>query len=48
MLFVEVPDTMRILVEGAFWDVYYEHCSYFTLGSLGRLLQREKFGLRSL
>jgi SAM-dependent methyltransferase len=48
VLFVEVPDTMRILVEGAFWDVYYEHCSYFTLGSLGRLLQREKFGLRSL
>lgn len=47
-LFVEVPDTMRILTEGAFWDIYYEHCSYFTLGSLGRLLQRERFDLRSL
>ncbi len=48
VLFVEVPDTMRILTEGAFWDVYYEHCSYFTLGSLGRLLQRHGFDLRSL
>jgi hypothetical protein len=48
VLFVEVPDTMRILVEGAFWDVYYEHCSYFTLGSLGRLLLKEDFDLTSL
>jgi len=47
-LFIEVPDTMRILEEGAFWDIYYEHCSYFTLGSLGRLLLREGFDLTSL
>lgn len=25
----EVPDVIRVLREGAFWDVYYEHCSYF-------------------
>jgi hypothetical protein len=31
---VEVPDTQRILDEGAFWDVYYEHASYFTEVSL--------------
>lgn len=31
---VEVPDTRRILDEGAFWDVYYEHASYFTDVSL--------------
>lgn len=30
----EVPATERILEEGAFWDVYYEHCSYFTSESL--------------
>ncbi len=30
----EVPDARRILAERAFWDVYYEHCSYFTLESL--------------
>ena len=33
-LFLEVPDTGRILDEGAFWDVYYEHCSYFTPDSI--------------
>lgn len=38
-LFTEVPDATRVLREGAFWDVYYEHCSYFTLGSLGRALR---------
>ncbi len=37
-LFTEVPDTFRVLEEGAFWDVYYEHCSYFTAGSLNRAL----------
>jgi SAM-dependent methyltransferase len=37
--FFELPDTQRILQEGAFWDVYYEHCSYFTAGSLARLIQ---------
>jgi hypothetical protein len=26
----EVPDAGRIMAQGAFWDVYYEHCSYFT------------------
>lgn len=36
-MFVEVPDTDRILAEGAFWDVFYEHCSYFTTTSLGNL-----------
>lgn len=39
-LFVELPDVRRVLEEGAFWDIYYEHCSYFTLGSLGSLLRR--------
>jgi hypothetical protein len=30
----ELPDTKRVLEEAAFWDVYYEHCSYFTCESL--------------
>ncbi|MGA7097549.1 MAG: methyltransferase domain-containing protein [Acidimicrobiia bacterium] len=38
VLFTEVPDTSRVLYEGAFWDVYYEHCSYFTRGSLARAI----------
>lgn len=37
VVFTEVPDTERILAEGAFWDVYYEHCSYFTKVSLTNL-----------
>jgi hypothetical protein len=32
----EVPETLRVLRETAFWDLYYEHCSYFTPGSLAR------------
>lgn len=48
VVFFEVPDTLRILQEGAFWDVYYEHCSYFTLGSLGRLFVASGFDLTSL
>jgi len=48
VVFFEVPDTARILEEGAFWDVYYEHCSYFTLGSLGRLFRAAGFELHSL
>lgn len=32
----EVPDTARVLRETAFWDLFYEHCSYFTAGSLAR------------
>jgi hypothetical protein len=39
----EVPDTLRVLAEGAFWDLYYEHCSYFTAGSLARLFGRAGF-----
>lgn len=38
-LFIEVPDVVRVLQEGAFWDIYHEHCSYFSLGSLGRMLR---------
>jgi SAM-dependent methyltransferase len=48
VVFFEVPDTLRILDEGAFWDVYYEHCSYFTLGSLGRLFRACGFHPSSL
>jgi len=39
VVFFEVPDVSRILQEVAFWDIYYEHCSYFNLGSLARLFR---------
>lgn len=38
-VFFQVPEMLRILREGAFWDIYYEHCSYFTPGSLARLFR---------
>ena len=47
-LFTEVPDVARVLRDGAFWDVYYEHCSYFTLGSLGRALGSAGFDVHWL
>jgi SAM-dependent methyltransferase len=39
-IFFETPDVRRVLAEGAFWDIYFEHCSYFTLGSHARLFRR--------
>ncbi|MEM9515292.1 MAG: class I SAM-dependent methyltransferase [Actinomycetota bacterium] len=39
----ELPDVQRVLDEVAFWDVYYEHCSYFSLGSLARLFRQTGF-----
>ncbi|MGH9013454.1 MAG: class I SAM-dependent methyltransferase [Acidimicrobiia bacterium] len=43
IVFFELPETLRVLREIAFWDIYYEHCSYFTPGSLTRLFRREGF-----
>lgn len=40
VLYLEVPDTARIAHEGAFWDVYYEHCVYFDADALTGLLWR--------
>ncbi len=42
-VFFEVPDTLRVLKEAAFWDVYYEHCSYFTPESMAALFEQEGF-----
>jgi SAM-dependent methyltransferase len=48
LVFFEIPDAMRVLKEQAFWDIYYEHCSYFTPGSLGRLFRAEGFEILDL
>jgi len=42
-IFFQVPDVARILSECAFEDVYYEHCSYFSPGSLARTFRRAGF-----
>jgi SAM-dependent methyltransferase len=43
MVLFELPDVRRILLDAAFWDVYYEHCTYFTAGSLARLFRLAGF-----
>jgi SAM-dependent methyltransferase len=44
----ELPETLRVLREGAFWDMYHEHCSYFTPGSLARLFRSCGFDVTDL
>lgn len=47
-LLAEVPDATRILREGAFWDVYYEHCAYVTPRTLRELFEACGFTVRTL
>ncbi|HVS78331.1 MAG TPA: class I SAM-dependent methyltransferase [Steroidobacteraceae bacterium] len=47
-VFFELPDMERVLQQGAFWDIYYEHCSYFTRGSLARVFRAACFDVRRL
>lgn len=47
-VFFETPDALRILREGAFWDIYYEHCNYFTPGSHARLFRNFGFVVAGL
>ena len=48
VVFFEVPDVERVLRERAFWDIYYEHCSYFSLGSLARVFRNNDFNVVEL
>lgn len=47
-VFLEVPDVERQLVEGAFWDFYYEHASYFSIESLAGALARAGFEVEEI
>lgn len=48
LVLFELPDVVRILKEAAFWDIYYEHCSYFSPGSLARVFRASNFDLLEL
>ena len=48
VIFFQVPDVGRILKEGAFWDVYYEHCSYFSATSLKNLFTGTGFAVQRI
>jgi SAM-dependent methyltransferase len=44
----ETPDFKRVLGEAAFWDIYYEHCSYFSAGTHARLFREHDFEVTDL
>ena len=44
---VELPEAGRILTEGAFWDVYHEHCNYLTREVAVELFESAGFIVRS-
>ena len=45
IVFFQIPNADYVLDDIAFWDVYYEHCSYFTKDSLAYLFQRADFNV---
>lgn len=47
-VFFQIPEVARILREGAFWDLYYEHCSYFSPVSLAGLFRRAGFSVNEV
>jgi SAM-dependent methyltransferase len=48
LVFFELPDMTRVLRERAFWDIYYEHCTYYTAGSLARVFRASGFEILEL
>ncbi len=44
-VFFQIPNGSYVLDELAFWDIYYEHCSYFTPVSLQYLFERCGFAV---
>lgn len=43
IVFFQIPEAGRVLKDLGFWDVYYEHCSYFSPASLEYLFRRAGF-----
>lgn len=43
VILIEVPCIVRILKIQAFWDIFNEHCTYFSPGSLARLFRANGF-----
>jgi SAM-dependent methyltransferase len=47
-VFAMIPEVTRILKLRAFWDIYYEHCTYYSPGSLARAFRSAGFDTTSL
>lgn len=48
LVLFEIPEAGIVLEKLVFWDIYYEHCSYFSPGSLGRLFRASRFDVLDL
>ncbi len=48
IVFFEVPNVMFTVEDLGIWDLIYEHCSYFSAGSLGHLFHRCGFEVVNL
>lgn len=48
VLFFQVPNTRHLLNDVAFWDIHYEHCSYFTPASLAHLFRQHQLQVLDL
>lgn len=47
-VFFQIPNAGYVMEKTAFWDVYYEHCSYFTEASLTHLFLNNGFDVLSV
>jgi hypothetical protein len=45
-LYFEVPNVSWIFERAAFWDIFYEHCNYFSADSIERLFAAAGFGIK--
>lgn len=48
VIFFEVPQIKRILETQAFWDIYYEHCTYYSPGTLARAFRKTGYEVLDL
>ncbi len=48
VVFFQIPEATRIIETCAFEDIYYEHCAYFSPGSVARLFRRAGFDVVDL
>jgi 2-polyprenyl-3-methyl-5-hydroxy-6-metoxy-1,4-benzoquinol methylase len=46
--FFQVPNGKYVFGDTAFWDIYYEHCSYFSKSSLAHVFRHSGFQVSNL